>query len=150
MPGFAALVPIFTSIASGVGADVGAIGSAITAVGSAVGAGLGAVGAAAGVTGAGVTAGTSMLAGGLILGSVASAATSIIGATTGTQAGEYTNAAGITNVATTVDPNSTSATNERVNQIGRAALISTSPQGVQGTEPSGRYRLLGNSSGLGN
>lgn len=28
--------------------------------------------------------------------------------------------------------------------LGRAALISTSPQGVQGTDPTGRRRLLGN------
>jgi len=28
--------------------------------------------------------------------------------------------------------------------LGRAALISTSPQGVEGTDPNGRYRILGN------
>lgn len=51
---------------------------------------------------------------------------------------------GTGNPLTTVDPNA------GVNQLGRAALISTSPQGVSGTDPSMRYRLLGNTSGLGN
>ena len=46
---------------------------------------------------------------------------------------------GTTNPATTVDPGV-----NQVNQLGRAALISTSPQGVQGTDNVGRYRLLGN------
>ena len=40
-----------------------------------------------------------------------------------------------------------SATNQ---QLGRAALISTSPQGVSGTDPTLRYKLLGNSTALGN
>jgi hypothetical protein len=59
-----------------------------------------------------------------------------------------TNVAGATTAATTVDASAESSA--RVNQIGRAALIETSSQGVQGTENSGRYRLLGNSPGLGN
>lgn len=33
-------------------------------------------------------------------------------------------------------------------QLGRAALIYTSGQGVQGSNPSNRYALLGNSAGL--
>lgn len=48
--------------------------------------------------------------------------------------------------AQTVDPSSTSS----VNNLGRAALIMTSPQGVQGTDPTNKYALLGNQTGLGN
>lgn len=48
--------------------------------------------------------------------------------------------------AQTVDPSS----NSSLNNSGRAALISTSPQGVQGTDPTNRYALLGNQPGLGN
>ena len=45
-----------------------------------------------------------------------------------------------------VDAGSTS----QMDNLGRAALISTSPQGVEGTNPSLRYKLLGNAPGLGN
>lgn len=48
--------------------------------------------------------------------------------------------------AQTVDASSTS----NLNNAGRAALIMTSPQGVQGTNPTNRYALLGNNTGLGN
>lgn len=48
--------------------------------------------------------------------------------------------------AQTVDPSTTSS----VNNLGRAALIMTSPQGVIGTDPTNRYALLGNQTGLGN
>lgn len=48
--------------------------------------------------------------------------------------------------AQTVDASSTS----NLNNVGRAALIMTSPQGVQGTNPTNRYALLGNNTGLGN
>jgi len=41
---------------------------------------------------------------------------------------------------TTVDP----STQSNTNQLGSAALVSTSPLGVQGTDPSQRYKLLGN------
>ena len=41
---------------------------------------------------------------------------------------------------TVVDPSAAAGTNN----LGRAALIQTSPQGVQGTDPSLRYKLLGN------
>ena len=56
------IIPAIVGIAEAVG---GAVAGAVGAVGSA----LGAVGAAAGVTGAGVTAGTSIAAGALIVGS---------------------------------------------------------------------------------
>ena len=49
---------------------------------------------------------------------------------------------GTANPETTVDP--TANNQNQINQLGRAALISTSPQGVQGTDNVGRYRLLGN------
>lgn len=48
--------------------------------------------------------------------------------------------------AQTVDNSS----NSNLNNAGRAALIMTSPQGVQGTDSSNRYALLGNQTGLGN
>ena len=47
--------------------------------------------------------------------------------------------------ATQVD----AGTSANVNNLGRAALISTSPQGVSGTDPTLRYKLLGNPAGLG-
>ena len=47
-----------------------------------------------------------------------------------------------TGMNTVVD--STSAANPSMSALGRAALINTSPSGVQGTDPSQRYRLLGN------
>ena len=103
-----------------------------------------------------VTAGTAAMIGtisaGVIAGGVYAAGSGLVSAmSAGNRAtGEYTNAAGITNVATTVDPNSQAAANTRVNQLGRAALIGTSPQGVQGTSDTGRYKLLGNTGGLGN
>ena len=49
---------------------------------------------------------------------------------------------GTVDPSTTVDP--TANNQNQINQLGRAALISTSPQGVQGTDNVGRYRLLGN------
>ena len=51
---------------------------------------------------------------------------------------------GTVDPATTVDPNTDANGITNVNQLGRAALISTSPQGVKGTDETGRYRLLGN------
>lgn len=48
--------------------------------------------------------------------------------------------------AQTVDP----STGANVNNLGRAALIMTSPQGVQGTDATNKYALLGNQTGLGN
>ena len=62
-----------------------------------------------------------------------------------TQASIMAGTQGITGTAnpeTTVDP--TANNQNQINQLGRAALISTSPQGVQGTDNVGRYRLLGN------
>ena len=55
----------------------------------------------------------------------------------GQQYNDMLNAMGTGN---TVDP----STNANINNLGRAALISTSPQGVQGTDPTLRYKLLGN------
>lgn len=53
--------------------------------------------------------------------------------------------------ASTINPNPTptaaqtvdNSTTSNVNNLGRAALIMTSPQGVQGSDPSNRYALLG-------
>ena len=107
---------------------------------------LGASGAAA--AGAGVTA----LVGGIATAAtVAGVGSAIYGSVTaGAAAKKAANAnanpSGLSNPATTVDASSTS----NINNLGRAALISTSPQGVQGTDPTLRYRLLGNSAGLGN
>lgn len=122
-----------------------AVGSAVAAVGSAIGAGLGAIGAAAGVTGAGVAAGTSIAAGALIVGSVGAAATSIVTAAgAGSAKPSLINPNPTPTAAQTVDNSQTS----NVNNLGRAALIETSGMGVQGTDPSQRYSLLGTSSGV--
>ena len=48
---------------------------------------------------------------------------------------------GTVDPATTVDPG---VNTNQINQLGRAALISTSAQGVKGTDETGRYRLLEN------
>ena len=48
--------------------------------------------------------------------------------------------------AQTVNPGGNNPSNPQ--QLGRAALIMTSPQGVQGSNPSNRYALLGNSTAL--
>ena len=122
-----------------------AVGSAVAAVGSAIGAGLGAVGAGIGVTGAGVTAGTSIAAGAMVLGSVGAAATSIaMAAGAGSAKPSLINPNPTPTAAQTVNNSSTS----NVNNLGRAALIETSGMGVQGSDPSQRYSLLGTSSGI--
>lgn len=138
MPVVAAVV----GIAEAVG---GAVAGAVGAVGSAIGAGLGAIGAAAGVTGAGVAAGTSIAAGALVVGSVGAAATSIaMAAGAGSAKPSLINPNPTPTAAQTVDNSQTS----NVNNLGRAALIETSGMGVQGTDPSQRYSLLGTSSGV--
>ena len=122
-----------------------AVGSAVAAVGSAIGAGLGAVGAGIGVTGAGVTAGTSIAAGALTLGSIGMAATSIATAAgAGSAKPSLINPNPTPTAAQTVNNSSTS----NVNNLGRAALVETSGMGVQGSDPSQRYSLLGTSSGI--
>lgn len=46
---------------------------------------------------------------------------------------------------TTVDPDGAqTASDKTAARVGRAALISTSPEGVLGTSPTGRRKLLGN------
>ena len=67
----------------------------------------------------------------------------------GAQYNEQANAASqlTARLSPKVDPK---AGQNNMNNLGRAALISTSPQGVEGTSPTNRYKLLGNSSGLGN
>jgi hypothetical protein len=60
--------------------------------------------------------------------------------------------------ASTINPNPTptatqtvdNSSNSNINNLGRAALIMTSPQGVQGTDSTNKYALLGNQTGLGN
>ena len=144
------IFPIIGAVIADVGAAAAAVGSAVVggigAAAGAVGAGLGAIGAAAGVTGAGVSAGTSILAGGLIAGSVAEAGISIASAS-----GAFTAKPSTINpnpqptAAQTVD---NSGAQSNVNNLGRAALIATSPQGVEGTSPQNRYSLLGTSSAI--
>ena len=107
----------------------------------------GAIGAAAGVTGAGVTAGASIAAG-------IGITTAAVGAGVGiaSSAGAFSSSPSQINpnptatASQTVDNSSTS----NVNNLGRAALVMTSPQGVQGTDPVNRYALLGNSPSLKN
>ena len=121
----------------------------IATVGGAVEAGvgttLGAIGAGVGVTGAGVTAGTSIAAGALTIGAVGMAATSIATAAgAGSAKPSLINPNPTPTAAQTVNNSSTS----NVNNLGRAALIETSGMGVQGSDPSQRYSLLGTSSGI--
>ena len=122
-----------------------AVGSAVAAVGSTIGAGLGAIGAAAGVTGAGVTASESILAGTMIVGSVGAAATSIA---TAAGAGSAKPSLINPNPTPTAAQTVNNAQTSNVNNLGRAALIETSGMGVQGSDPSQRYSLLGTSSGI--
>ena len=134
MPVVAAVVGIVEAVGGAVAGAVGAVGSA-----------LGAVGAAAGVTGAGVTAGTSIAAGALIVGSVGAAATEIAMASgAGSAKPSLINPNPTPTAAQTVNNSQTS----NVNNLGRAALIETSGMGVQGSDPSQRYSLLGTSSGI--
>ena len=102
-----------------------AVGGAILGSAGAASAGTFITGLVGGLTVAGVTAGIG---------------TSIYGATRSTK---IPSAEG--NAATQVD----ASTSANVNNLGRAALISTSPQGVSGTDPTLRYKLLGNPAGLG-
>jgi hypothetical protein len=145
MPVIPAVVAIAAEVGSAAAAVGGAVAGAVGAVGSAVGAGLGAIGAAAGVTGAGVTAGESILAGTMIVGSVGAAATSIaMAAGAGSAKPSLINPNPTPTAAQTVNNTQTS----NVNNLGRAALIETSGMGVQGSDPSQRYSLLGTSSGI--
>ena len=127
---------------------IAAVAGIAEAIGSAVGSVLGAVGAAVGVTGAGVTAGASIAAGATIVAGTVGAATSILSAS-----GAFNSSPSLINptptptAAQTVD-NSQTSTTSNVNNLGRAALIETSGMGVQGTDPSQRYSLLGTSSGV--
>lgn len=116
----------------------------------AIGAVFGAIGSAVGVTGAGVTAGTSIAAGVGITTAAIGVGTAIAGA-----------AGAFTPKASTINPNPTPTAAQTVDnsgmpdpsnpqQLGRAALVYTSGQGVQGSNPSNRYALLGNATGLGN
>jgi hypothetical protein len=57
-----------------------------------------------------------------------------------TQAAQAKKLAAQSSAGTTVDAGGTSNTTN----LGRAALIQTSSQGVQGTDATGRMRLLGN------
>jgi len=106
----------------------------------------GAAAAGAGVTAAVGVATTAAVAGGIAASVYSSSASSTAAAKSRNAQDAYMRSlTGTVSPTTTVDANSTN-----VNQLGRAALISTSPQGVQGTDTSMRYKLLGNSPGLGN
>ena len=145
MPIFPAIAAIGADIGAAVSATAGAIAAGAGAVASGVGSTLGAIGAAAGVTGAGVTAGTSIAAGAMLVGSVGAAATSIAMAAGAVIAKpSLINPNPTPTAAQTVNNSQTS----NVNNLGRAALIETSGMGVQGSDPSQRYSLLGTSSGI--
>ncbi len=98
-----------------------------------------AVGAALGTSaavGGTIVAGTALAAGLGIAGAVGSASAS---AAAKKQAAAAQDAANNTPGTTVGDP-----TLSQTNNLGRAALISTSPSGVQGLDPQGRRSLLGN------
>lgn len=106
---------------------------------------LGAIGAAAGVTGAGVTAAASIAAGAAIAGGVTAGVVGVVSAAQ--QNAAMKKAAAGNNTAVTPDASQTVGDpnlNSSAGQLGRAALISTSPSGVQGTDPTGRRKLIGN------
>ena len=105
---------------------------------------MGTAGAAA--AGAGATALVGGIATAVTVAGVGSAIYGSISSASAAKHATNANPSGLSNPATTVDASSTS----NINNLGRAALISTSPQGVQGTDPTLRYRLLGNSAELGN
>ena len=99
----------------------------------------------------GASAGTAAIVGGVALGAAAiGTAVTVSGMKSQAKAAKTANSimagtqgiTGTANPETTVDP--TANNQNQINQLGRAALISTSPQGVQGTDQVGRYRLLGN------
>lgn len=101
----------------------------------AVGTTLGASAAAAGAVGGTVLAGTALAAG---LG-IAQAVSTAKQATQAKKAQDAATAQATGTPGTTVgDP-----TLNQANNLGRAALISTSPSGVQGLDPTGRRSLLG-------
>ena len=102
-----------------------------------VGAWLGASAATAAAVG-----GTAIVLGGL---AVAGTATSIAMASgAGSAKPSLINPTPTPTAAQTVNNAQTS----NVNNLGRAALIETSGMGVQGSDPSQRYSLLGTSSGI--
>lgn len=109
---------------------------------------LGAIGAGFGVTGAGVTAATSIAAGAAIVGGTAAVGANLI--TGGMQAAAQNKAAKAASAAqdAALKPNAATTVGDtsggNPTALGRAALISTSPTGVLGTDPTGRKRLLGN------
>lgn len=98
-----------------------------------------AVGAALGTSaavGGTIVAGTALAAGFGVANAVGSAQQ----ATQAKKAQDAAQASAANTPGTTVgDPTLSSS-----NQLGRAALISTSPSGVQGLDPTGRRSLLGN------
>jgi len=106
---------------------------------------LGSIGAAAGVTGAGITAGMSIAAGAAIAGGVTAG---VVGAVSSAQQAAAAKKAAANN-SSSVTPDASQTVgdptiNNSSNQLGRAALISTSPSGVQGIDPTGRRKLIGN------
>lgn len=109
---------------------------------------LGAIGAGIGVTGAGVTAAASIAAGAAVVGAGAAIGAQAIGGSQQAAAQKKAQkasdasmaAAQVLTPATTVGD----ASKGDPTLLGRAALISTSPQGVLGTDPTGRKKLLGN------
>lgn len=110
--------------------------------------------AAVGVGTAVVGAGGAAAAGGLATGLIGVGVAGAVGVGIASAAGAFTPSA----KASTINPNPNptaaqtvdNAATSNVNNLGRAALISTSPQGVQGSDPSNRYALLGNSQALNN
>ena len=137
MPVIAAVVGIAEAVGGAVAGVAGAIGTAAVGIGTSL------VGAGAATTLGAV--GTGIVGGLATAAVVGGAATSIASA-----AGAFNAKPSLINpnptptAAQTVNNSSTS----NVNNLGRAALIETSGMGVQGSDPSQRYSLLGTSSGI--
>lgn len=105
---------------------------------------LGSIGAAAGVTGAGVAAATSIAAGAAIVGGVGAGIAGAVSASAQARALKKANAVDATPDASQTVNGGGANTTSAAGNLGRAALISTSPSGVQGIDATGRRKLIGN------
>lgn len=97
---------------------------------------------------AGAALGTSAAVGGTIVAGTALAAglavSSAVSSAAQAKALKRAQADSITPDASQTVGDPTKNTTAQANNLGRAALISTSPSGVLGSDPTGRRKLLGN------
>lgn len=94
-----------------------------------------------GALGVSAAAGGALIAGGLTAAGIAAANAASQKAAVKKAAN---NSASSTPDATQIVGGNPTNTTANANNFGRAALISTSPSGVEGSDPTGRRRLIGN------